>query len=134
MRKARIASLTLRSYETSLVSRKFLATCWVIVEAPILVLGGDEGPDDQARHRADRHENAPLERVFGEQPAVARLNARHGRRLVVGELLIIGQADAVFPQHGEQAAATQYREEHERQRAADDPLEYHSPSFIRTAG
>ena len=34
MRKESSASLILRSKLRSLVSRKFLATCWVMVEAP----------------------------------------------------------------------------------------------------
>jgi hypothetical protein len=34
MRKARIASFALRAIDTSLVKRKFFATCCVMVEAP----------------------------------------------------------------------------------------------------
>jgi hypothetical protein len=86
MRKANSASLSLRSTVRSLVSRKFLATCWVIVEAPwrppgsrmlvttarasdrinagvmieILVFGRQERSLDPVRDRLDRQEQPPL--------------------------------------------------------------------------
>ena len=123
MRMARIASLSLRAIERSLLSRKFLATCWVMVEPPsarlslpwILVfhhledgagdalevdaavlveapvLGRQEGCDDALGDGVDGHEDAPLARVLGDQRAVVRMDARHHRRLVLGEALVVGQ-------------------------------------------
>ena len=35
MRSARMTSFAFRAIDTSLVSRKFFATCWVMVDAPI---------------------------------------------------------------------------------------------------
>ena len=93
MRMASIASFSLRSRFCSFDSRKFLATCWVMVEAPsgrflpkfcrllrtartmpvkssaamlveALVLGREEGRDHQLRHDVDRHEDAPLAGVL----------------------------------------------------------------------
>jgi len=79
MRKARMASLILRSIETSLVSRKFLATCWVMVEAP-------------TGSRLCRSQPAPVFRA-GQQPLVAAVRQIPGldqdrgdvRRLEHGE-------------------------------------------------
>ena len=128
MRVASRISLTLRSIEISLDSSMFLATCWVIVEAPtgrrlarnlpdigncgahdrdridavmavkILVLGGEEGVDDRLGNRLDRHEDAPLGRIFGEQPAVTRMYPGHDRRLIMRELLVIRQVTTEIPQ------------------------------------
>ena len=98
MRSAISASLILRSKVCSLDSRKFLATCWVMVEAPcclprlgvgqrgahdalgvdaavlveVLVLGRQEGADHDLRHRLDRQVEPALAGVFGEQRAVRR--------------------------------------------------------------
>ena len=110
IRKARIASLILRSIETSLVSRKFLATCWVMVEAPtgrrsraqafdvgdhgadqrhevdagmgeeVLVLRRDEGVDHPLRKGLDRHEDPALAGIFRDQAAVAGMDPRRRRR------------------------------------------------------
>ena len=65
------------------------------IEIP--VLGGEEGVDHQRRHRLDRHEDALLGRVFGQQPAVAGMDAGDDRRLVIGELLVIRQVAAEIP-------------------------------------
>jgi hypothetical protein len=101
----------------------FFATCWVIVEAPIgrrcslrrpisvmaarridavldieiFILGRDKRVFDERRDRLYRHEQAPLARVFGQQPAVPGINAGHNRRLVMGELLVIGQITPKIP-------------------------------------
>ena len=126
MRKARIASRILRASVAWLLSRKFLATCWVMPEAPsgrlpglvrlaidgaaeadevdagmgeeALVLGGDEGLQDALGHGGDRHEDALFLRVLCEKPAVGGVEARDGRGLVVGELLVVGQAVAEMPE------------------------------------
>ena len=52
----------------------------------VLVLGGDEGVLDQRRNRRRGQIEAPLARIFGQQAAVGRVNARHHRRLVVLQL------------------------------------------------
>ena len=57
-------------------------------------------------HGGHRHEDALLLGVFGEQPAVGGVEPRDGRRLVVGQLLVVGQAVAEMPEqagHGADA-------------------------------
>ena len=56
-----------------------------------LVLGRDEGLDELLRDVVDRHEETALLGIFGNQRAVGGMHARHHRRLVLGELLIVGQ-------------------------------------------
>ncbi len=98
---------------TSLPSSMFLATCCVMVEAPIgrrplpyiirsadagagdgervdaamgpelLVLGRDEGLLQHVRDRADRHEDAPLGGELGQQPLVPGIDPAHHLRLVL---------------------------------------------------
>ena len=102
-------------------SRKFFATCWVMVEAPIgrlpeprlrrlttrraqdagdvdavvlvevLVLGRKERRLDEVGHRLDRQIEPPLARVLGDQLAVGRVDARHHRRLVLRQAVVVGQ-------------------------------------------
>ena len=94
MRSESRASLILRSKLRSLVSRKFFATCWVMVEAPcmclspctstmaargdafgidavmgveILVFGRDKRLLDQRRDGVGRQVEPTLMRIFGEQ-------------------------------------------------------------------
>ena len=57
----------------------------------ILVLGGQEGTRHQLRHGADRHIEAPLAGIFRDKAAVRGVDARHHRRLVIGELGMIRQ-------------------------------------------
>ena len=159
MRTARIASLTLRSIETSLVSRKFLATCCVMVDAPIgrlaaaihhvvdrgphdvrqadagmrieaLVLGGQEGVDDPLGDRVHRHEEAPLDREFGQHAAVAGVDARQHRRLIVDELLVVRQPAAEMPQRHEHAAGADQRHEHEHDEQADESSTHSGPAAL----
>src|SRR5271165_6694562 len=118
MRVASRISLTLRSIEISLDNSMFLATCWVIVEAPtgrrlarnrltsviaaqdrdrvdpvmavkIFVLGRQKGVDDGLWNGLYRHKDPPLGCVFGEEPPVARLHSGHDRRLIMRKLLVI---------------------------------------------
>ena len=127
MRTLSRISRILRSKVRSAVSKKFLATCWVMVEAPctcfaalqkhqtgaqdalgieaamgieILVLGGDEGVLDQRRNGRRGQIEAPLARIFGEQAAVGGVNARHHRRLVVLQLGVVGQVLLELPDDG----------------------------------
>src|SRR5204862_5579389 len=68
----------------------------VLVE--ILVLGGDEGVDDELGNRLDRDIESPLARVFGEQRAVGGVHPRHDRGFVVLQLGVIRQRLRVVPQ------------------------------------
>ena len=63
----------------------------------VLVLGGQERGDDAFRDRRDRHEDPALGRVLGQQPAVPGIDAGRDRRLVIGQLLVIGQVAAEMP-------------------------------------
>ena len=60
-----------------------------------LVLGREEGVDHPLGDRADRHEDALLDRIFGQQPPVARKHAGHHRRIVFGELGIVRQVGRI---------------------------------------
>ncbi len=66
---------------------------------------------------ADRHEHPPLGRVFGEQPAVAGVDARHDRRLVMRQLLVIRQVTPKIPdrQPGEDAAGDRHKHDADEQ-------------------
>ena len=66
------------------------------VGVEVFVLGGQERLHHAPRHRLDRHEDPFLDRVFGQQPAVAGVNPGHHRRLVIGELLVFGKVAAVI--------------------------------------
>ena len=59
-----------------------------------------------------RQVEAALARVFGEQAAVRSVDARHHRRLVVGELGVVGQVLLVLPDEERRHAAADH--EHER--------------------
>ncbi len=70
----------------------------------ILVLGGQEGVDHPLRHGADRHEGALLHRIFGDQAAVAGIDAGGDRRLVMGQLVIVRQIVAIVPEQAQHAS------------------------------
>ena len=142
MRIASKASLILRVKETSLVRRKFFATCWVIVDAPcgrrlepkfcaydhgrarhagevdaamlveVLVLGREERVGDEFWHRLDRQIEAPLLGVFAEQRTVGRMHARHHRRLVILKLRIVRQVPGEIPDPARDAGHA--HQEHDR--------------------
>ena len=63
----------------------------------ILVLGRQEGVDDPLRDHTDRHKNPALGRIFGQQPPVAGMDAGRNRRLVMRQLLVIGQVTPEIP-------------------------------------
>ena len=65
----------------------------------ILVLGRDESLDDALGNGGDGHVDAPLARELGDEPAVIGVDARHHRRLVFGEHLVVRQFLGHFPQH-----------------------------------
>ena len=98
-----------------------MATCWVMVEAPtgrlpeplfrtlttsartmphhvdavvlveILVLGRQERRLDQVGNRLDRQIEPPLARVLGDELAVGGMDARHHRRLVLSQAVVVRQ-------------------------------------------
>ncbi len=57
----------------------------------ILVLGGEKRLDDELGHGLDRHVKPPLAGIFGDQRSVGSVDAGHDRRLVIGELRMVGQ-------------------------------------------
>ena len=67
-----------------------------------LVLRRQVGVDHQLGDHVDRHEDAPLARVLGDQRAVVRMNTRHHGRLVAGQALVARQILRGLP---EQVAA-----------------------------
>ena len=61
----------------------------------VLVLGGDEGLNQQRRHSVNGDEDALLSGELREQAAVTRMYTRQGRRIVVGELGVRRQIPAI---------------------------------------
>ena len=154
-RMARSASRALRARVRSAPTSMFLATCWVMVEAPpmrrpepycsrlvatarrmptgstpwcspeALVLRADEGLGEAGRNGLDGHEDPPLGGEFGHEAAVGGVDARHLRRLVVGQPAVIGQVGRHLPVHhvaGQRAAGTghQHDQEHEMHELGED--------------
>src|SRR5262249_28637327 len=68
----------------------------VLVE--ILVLGRDEGVDDELGHCLDRSVEPPLARIFGEQRSVGGMHPRHHRGLIVLQLGVVRQRLGEVPQ------------------------------------
>ncbi len=68
----------------------------MLIEA--LVLGRQERPQHLLGDRIDRHENPPLARELGDQRPVVGVNARHHRRLVLGQAVVIRQVLRRLPQ------------------------------------
>ena len=138
MRIARIASRALRASVTSLSSSMFLATCWVMVEAPIgrrpcpicvrsntpargdrqridtgmrpeiLVLGRDERLLHHVRDRRIRHEDAPLGGKLRHQPRVAGIDPAHHARLIIPQAIDVRQI-GTEPLVGDIANATAHK-------------------------
>ena len=69
-----------------------------VVLVEVLVFGGEEGVDHHLRHGLDRNVEAALRRIFGDQRAVARMHARHHRRLVVLQLRVVRQVLGEMPE------------------------------------
>ena len=63
----------------------------------ILVLGRDEGVDDELGDCLDRDIKAALAGIFGEQRAVGGVHARHHCRLVILQLGIFRQVLGEMP-------------------------------------
>ena len=126
MRNEISASRILRSIERSFPTRKFFATCWVIVDAPctcrppwaitingaadalgvdavmrieILIFRRDESLLKHRRNRRTGQEQPSLVRIFGEDGAVAGVDAGCDRRLVVAQLRRIRQVLVEIKHH-----------------------------------
>ncbi len=83
-----------------------------VMAVEVLVLGGKEGVDDGFWDRLDRHEDPSLGRVFGQEPAVAPVNSGHDRRLIMRELLVIGQVTTEIPECDPDESTAGYRQHH----------------------
>ena len=57
----------------------------------VFVFSGKESVDDPFWDRLDRHEDAPLDCIFGQQTTIPRMNAAHDRRLIMRQLLVVRQ-------------------------------------------
>ena len=73
----------------------------VLVEA--LVLGRDEGVQDEFRDRLDRQIETPFARILGDQRAVGGVHARHHRRLVVLQLRVVREILGEVPEQAGRA-------------------------------
>jgi hypothetical protein len=92
----------------------------------ILVFGGEEGVDDELRHRLDRQIEPALARIFGEQRAVRGVHARHHRRLVVLQRRVVGKVLRVMEIQADREAGCEHENdgpqgEQEPEEAKDQP-------------
>ncbi len=90
----------------------------VLVEG--LVLGRQEGVDNPQGYRLDGHGDALFHRELGQQASVACVDARHGRRLVLGELLDLGQ---VLPEVVEGVERRRHGDDRPGEAQAQEPEE-----------
>jgi len=67
----------------------------VLVE--VLVLSGEEGVDNPLWDRLDRDEDATFGGEFGQQSSIPGMNAGHGRRMIMRELLVVRQLAVELP-------------------------------------
>jgi len=99
----------------------------VLVE--VLVLGGDEGVDDERRHRLDRNVEAPLARVFGEQRTVGGMDPRHHRGLVILQLRIVGQRFGIMPEQARRPRDRDHEHDGSRREQEADEAQQQSHQF-----
>ena len=97
-----------------------------VMRVEILVLGRDEGMLHQRRNRIARQIEPALARIFGQNRAVARVDAGHDRRLVVLELRGVGQilrigVDHRSDRHGADHEKDRAGRKYEAEKAADHP-------------
>src|SRR5690606_9639751 len=78
----------------------------------ILVFGGEKGVYHAPRNRLDRHEDALLGGVLGDQTAVTSVHAGDRRWFVVGELAVFWQAAAVMVEEVEHATGAGNYQDH----------------------
>src|SRR5215469_3796251 len=90
----------------------------------ILVLGGKKGIDYRLGDGLDRHKNAPLGRVFGQQSAISSMHAGRNRRLVMSELLIVRQLAAEMPDRDADEAASGNRQDDRADEQKPDELDH----------
>ena len=139
-----------------LVSRKFFATCCVMVDAPtgggpnrfwkivddraeeaghvdagmfveILVLGRQERRLDAVRHGLDRQVEPPLARELAHQRTVRSVHAGRHRRLVFGQHFVVGQ---ILGEIADKDGHAGRRKERERRADAEEIADqtYHARS------
>ena len=89
----------------------------------ILVLGGKECLDQALGDRLDRHEDPLLLRVLGHQAAVGGVDPGDGRRLIVGQLTIVGQIAAVAVEQVERPARADQRQHQQAGQARPENLQ-----------
>ena len=63
----------------------------------ILVLGREESLDQPLGHGRNGHEDPPLAGELLQQRAIGGMDPGHHRRLVIGEILVVGQAAGGLP-------------------------------------
>ena len=63
-----------------------------------LVLSREVSGNERLRHSVDRHEDAPLVRVFRNEGTVVRMDARHHGWLVLGEAVVARQVVRGLPE------------------------------------
>ena len=75
-----------------------------VVLVEVLILRGQKSVDDHFRHDLDGHVDAAFFREFRDEPAVARVHAGNDGRLIVRQLLVIGQILRDLPEEIGRAA------------------------------
>ena len=88
-----------------------------------LVLGGEEGVDHPAGHGGNRNEDPLFGGEFGEKSPVSRVDAAHHRRLVVGELGVVGQVAAIVVEKPYNAPAGEKPDDDDQQSQYADRLQ-----------
>ena len=81
-----------------------------------LVLGRQNGFDQQLGDGLNRDKDAFLPGKLGQQPSIARMHPGHHRRFVIGKLLIIGQPLAIMPVNADDRADPQHGHQREDRR------------------
>ena len=96
------------------------------VGVEILVLGRDEGLLHHRGNRGTRQVKPALAGIFGQDRAVARMDARHHRRLIVAQGGGVGKILLVMPEHQAKGGRAQHEYdraggEHETNEPGDEP-------------
>ena len=97
----------------------------------VLVFGGEEGVDDEFRHRLDRQIEPALLGVFTEQRAIGSVHARHHRRLVILKRRIVRQVLGEMPDRSRCAGDADQK--HHRSRSEQETKKPHQQAHYRNS-
>ena len=81
-----------------------------------LVLSGQKRPDDLLGHRLDRYEHPFFARELRHQTAVARVDPRYHRRIIVRKLLVFGETSPEMVKAVQNSSGAGDRQHHQHQK------------------